>query len=203
MANQRPIRRPPTPRWKRGRGRPVRWLQASFVATDCTTEGFDVPCEPVTPAELLVGELDMPQLDRNSFRIDRIVGTLSFYGHAFRDGTAAYPYLVRFGILAVEDTNRLYQSIDLWDPESVEEYEWMWIEQFTPTAEYVTNDAGLGELAIMKHDIKLDIRTRRSLGQKDSIVLYAQRRTWTDGIGNVNTTERLRYVHNLRCIARV
>lgn len=164
-----------------------------------------MPCTATTPAELIVGQLDLPYIDKSEIRFDRMVGTISFRCYVSEVGAVPNPAVVRFGILAVEDTDRVYQTIDLWDPESVEEYEWMWIEQFSfpnQTPFTLGSEPPLTYIQHAMHDVKLDIRTRRKLGQKDSIVLYAQHREMGDGL-NDNTITAVRYIHNMRAIAIV
>jgi len=209
MANQRPIRTPRNPRWRRGRftprGRPARWLDASFQNSgdQCGIElPFAVECEPTTPAELLVGELDLDWLDRNDARIDRIVGTISWFEEASNTGSQPRGTVVRFGILQTEDTDRLYQTIDLFDSESLEQFEWMWLQQFSfNNNSYIFNDQDPDTFVRSASvDIPLDIRTRRKIGHKDSIVLYVQRRLI--GLPSASESHVVRYVHQLRCIAR-
>lgn len=190
MANTRPIRRGRIPfrrgkRWLSKALHPVRWLDCNSSQGNpllqCEQTTHDQLCTPQAPLELLVGDLDWDWSDASEVRIDRIVGTLSwsvrFQSDASDLGSGA-ALMLRFGILATEETDRVYQTIDLWDPESIEEYEWMWLGQHTLAPDWD------GLEAIWKSsksiDIPLDVRTRRKLGKKDSVVLYTQVKRMSD-----------------------
>lgn len=182
--NRRPWRRPP---WRKRTTRPTKWIEGnshgSLAIEFCTLEGTDIACEPAAPRVVLAGDQDIEWADRDSVRVDRILGTCNV--SAYYQSTSASPFtfdpagiIVAFGMLCVEDTDNLFQNIDLFDRESVEEYEWMWLERrqmnvshtFMQTA---TNEDYLGSVF---HTLVMDwdIKTRRSLGKKDSIVLYSQ-----------------------------
>lgn len=191
MANQRPINRRPAA-YARRRGRwkafnkalhPVRWLDCNSTQgqpepATCGTNPLYVSCEPLaSPVELLVGDLDWDWSDTSEVRIDRIVGTMSWSYVSSSDSMSSppLPLLLRFGILATEDTDRVYQTIDLFDPEALEEYSWMWLHQSVAYGNSFINGAAQDFFSFAGSlDTQLDIRTRRKLGKKDSIVLYAQ-----------------------------
>jgi len=213
MANQRPIRRPPTPRWKRGRRRPVRWLDANSTRAEaglCNQVVWDLFCEPSAPiAILLDGDADWDWADRSNVRIDRILGTISWDANAARITTGVSTgipaYLdVRLGILAVEDG--LPETIDLFDPENLEEYEWMWLYHSMGRTQRGYQPVGEEVLHWMDQsdNIPIDIRTRRSLGKKDKVVLYGQykRHSFTDSDGAGTVTGLPRVTSQLRSILR-
>lgn len=187
--NNRPIQRKPVAYAKRkGRWRalnkalhPTRWLDANStqgVVETCGTQPIYLSCNPLaSPVELLVGDQDWDWSDSSEVRIDRLVGTMSWtYSYANDASTdPILPLILRFGILATEDTDRVYQTIDLFDPESLEEFQWMWLEQRTAFDQpYIRGDSPPFSIYNGAVDIPLDIRTRRKLGKKDSVVLYAQ-----------------------------
>lgn len=164
-----------------------------------------IPCDPASnPRELLVGDSDWDWADRNEVRVDRIVGTISWrVADAYESFNVGYPqpWVVRFGILATEETDRLYQAIDLFDRESLEEFQWMYLHQSMGTTEtFLVAD---GIYNIQYEDLHIDVRTRRALGKKDSVVLYAQAKRHTDSPPGVTITSlQAQYVESLRCIIR-
>lgn len=183
MANQRPIRRGRFPRFRRGRRRPTRWIDANStqINAPCTTEVVELSCDPAGgPRELLVGDLDIDWSDKSEVTIQRIVGSILLSGISNRTTPTAgglilpYAVMVRMGILVVEDTDRVYNAIDLGDPESLEEYEWMWLHNTLLEASpiYVSSDELV--TSITRAVVPVDIGVKRKLGKKDSLVLYAQ-----------------------------
>jgi len=199
MANQRPIRRGRFPRFRRGRRRPTKWLDAnSSTVLDtniCWPDVISPQCEPTAPVVLISGDIDLDIFD-SDVTFDRLVGNLNLTGYIASEATAESLWY-RFGILAVEDTDGLYQTIDLWDRESVEEYEWMWIEErIVPRTGFFT--AAGSALQLFDLSIPLDIKTRRKLGKKDAIVLYSQIK---DFIGAGSAVISINQSHLMRAIA--
>lgn len=146
----------------------------------CGTAIVNLQCEPSSPRELLVGDLDIDWSDKSEVTISRIVGSISITGESVRTAISGAPYgiLVRLGILVTEDTDRVYNLIDLGDPESLEEYEWMWLHSqildpmgFEPGGEYLNTDTAWTSSYA---NIPVDIRVKRKLGKKDSLLLYGQ-----------------------------
>jgi len=166
-------------------------------------EGLEVFCGPQTPRELLVGELDLDWLDRNESTVTRLVGTVSFMENANSDGSFPVPTVVRFGILCTEDTDRLYQTIDLFDGESLEQFEWMWLQQLSFNTTSINFAASNIYQRTESKDIPLDVRTRRKLGHKDSVVMYAQKRRVLPGSLNAADSSYVVYSHQLRAVALV
>lgn len=211
MANTRPIRRGRIP-FRRGRSRlskalhPVRWLDCNSTqgVLTCETAIGSSECDPaIAPYELLVGDLDWDWSDASEVRIDRIVGTLT-WGFLFQSETnplnLGTPFTMRFGILATEETDRVYQSIDLFDPESLEEYEWMWLGQHSVAPQYAASEGAWKSAHSV--DIPLDVRTRRKLGKKDSVVMYSQTRRMSNAAPPDVITWSSRLSWQLRAIIR-
>jgi len=183
MANNRPIRSPRVPRWRRGRFTPRkvnrRWIDANsnIINDSCGCETSSLTCEPNLPRELLVGDLDIDWSDKSEVTIQRVLGSILLSGYTERtvaDSLPAYSPIVRMGILVTEDTDRLYQVIDMGDPESLEEYEWMWLYNTLVPKESSQFFAGGVERSSVALTIPVDIRSKRKLGKKDSLVLYSQ-----------------------------
>lgn len=209
MANQRPIRRAPFPRFRRRKRRPQRWIEGNsgISATEdpCTVQGSLIECVPDTPVRVLLdGDQDWEWADRSEVVVDRIVGTLSF--RFFMDasgGSTLPPFMIRFGILALEETEDTYPTIDLYDRESLEEYQWMWIDQFTITpgkdAALQFDDPAVPTTVYIlgSKDEKIDVATRRKLGKKDRVVLYSQFHFMG---GSESATRSMQVIPLLRCI---
>jgi len=176
----------------------MRWIDCnSHQREGCGILSSNMGCEPqATPRELLVGDLDFDWSDRNEVLVDRIVGTVSFNVQSFASNNIPYPTLIRFGILATEETDRIYQAIDLFDPESLEEYQWMWLQQISLDYNGVNIDGDTTVRSDAIVDVPLDIHTRRKIGKKDSIVIYSQ------VVGNVPTAENFtgKYSYLLRAV---
>lgn len=180
MANQRPIRRGRFPRWRRGRRRPVRWIDGNsniLSIAECAVDSVPIVCTPSDPRELLVGDLDIDWSDKSEVTISRIVGSITLAGNSGRSATGLLPYgvLVRLGILVTEDTDRVYNAIDLGDPESLEEFEWMWLHNQildVRAGHTLPSTETLHETTYA--NVPVDIRVKRKLGKKDSLLLYGQ-----------------------------
>lgn len=169
-------------------------------------------CEPSIPRVILAGDQDIEWADRDSVRVDRILGSVNVT--AWTQLTAASPFawdmqgiICAFGVLCVEDTDNLFQEIDLFDRESVEEYEWMWLERRLMDAKFSftqgpANDDYIGA-AFHQLTLDWDIKTRRSLGKKDSVVLYSQWGWMSTLSPAVGTYTRIpQYHYELRTILR-
>lgn len=185
MANQRPIRRGKFPRFRRGRRRPQRWIEgnSAISATEqpCTVQGSLFGCEPGTPIRvLLAGDSDWEWADSNEVLVDRVVGTLTFRFFVQQEAasTTSVPFMIRYGVLALEETEDTYPTIDLYDREALEEFQWMWIDQFSVSGrewqQYDDPEDPSTGFMLGTIDQKVDIATRRKLGKKDRVVLYAQ-----------------------------
>lgn len=210
MANQRPIRVPPHARrrWRRGPQRPRRWIEgnshqaANEICVFDTTNG--VLCDPGTPRVLLAGDSDIEWADRSEVRCDRLLGQLTW--HAWNLVTSPVdiaPWVVRFGVLAVEETDGLFQSIDLFDRESLEEYQWMWLYQTIGEASFYWNPELTQQLHYQQENIPIDIATRRTMGKKDSIVLYSQARRQATGTPFASINSQLpTFTYQLRSVLR-
>lgn len=178
-----------------------RWIDCnSHLFSTCESTVTNISCAPGDPRELLVGDLDMDWSDKSEVTLARIIGDISLRGTVRNDGPTTYPLplLVRFGLLVTEDTDRLYQAIDLGDPESLEEYEWMWLkEQIIPYDLYTFSEAsGNSEIAGVV-SIPLDTTVKRKLGKKDSLVLYSQMAS-QGSLNNLSFSAQ--YTYQLRCV---
>lgn len=181
MANNRPIRRGRIPfrrggRWMGKSKLSTRWIDGNSsraVTGQCPMDGKDLFCDPdESPTQLLYGDADWDWADNNEVRIDRILGTISWdyvNQHTGTEAVCPIPVAVRLGILAVEETAGSAPTIDLFDPENLEEYEWMWLYHSSG----VLTCGGSTHLR-QNDNISVDTRTRRKLGKQDSVWLYGQ-----------------------------
>jgi hypothetical protein len=124
---------------------------------------------------LLYGDTDWDWADDSEVLIERIVGTLSLFasiGTPAIEGGHPKPLVFRLGFLACEELEDGTQpALDLWDPEALEEYQWMWLKQLT------VGDVSGGNFRGAK-DVDIDLRNRRKLGKRDGIYLYIQWKAW-------------------------
>lgn len=214
MANTRPIRRGRIP-FRRGR----RWMGASKTARRwldgnssrdsaqiCALTGKDLDCtEPDgSPVQLLYGDTDWDWADSSEVRIDRILGSISWDSWLASDDVVAgcpIPVVVRLGILATEGDQAVAPTINLFDPEDLEEQQWMWL--YSSQGEHSVSLSGAILHRTQYDNIDVDIRTRRTLGKKDSIWLYGQFK-YNSSIGQCAgvTGRNPRVSHELRCILR-
>lgn len=177
MANQRPIRRAPFPRFRRGRRRPVRWIEGNSTSaglTACAQAVVTALCDPSPPRKILLdGDSDWEWADKNNVRIDRLVGQINWYAVASNAEADPVPFNLRMGVLAVEDGDA--PTLDLWDRETIEEYEWMWLYSTVGDSQWIQTGISAATLQVRQQEtIPVDIRTRRSLGKKDQVLFYAQ-----------------------------
>jgi len=88
---------------------------------------------------------------------------------------------VRFGILVREDGNTV--PLDLFDEQTLEDYEWMWLHQ-AETSDWISGlGADSSTLVSSWGSVELDIRNRRRVGFTDSLLLYAG---YADATGNTD-----------------
>jgi len=158
MANQRPIRAP-RGKWRRGRRRPVRWIDG-FTAVPAvveagppaTTTGY-LPDALVLPQgtatssinyrELIVGNLDTEWSDDNNVLLERLVGELSFKLNLWNNFTNAnrllenfnsFSPVVRLGVVLIEDIDEGNatppEPPSLWQADDIADGEWLWSHQF-------------------------------------------------------------------------
>lgn len=183
--------------------RPTRWIDAnSNPASDCQYIGDAISCLPTIGKDLIFGDLDMDWSDKSEVTLSRLVGNLSWTCSSsttqvvplsVERGIPNQRVLVRAGILVREEVDAFAGTdpIDLFDPESIEEYEWMWLNQhqvlFHGDGWY--SPSGLpNELVITsvsQWDVDLDLRVKRRLGKKDHLVLFRQ---WAAGPGAFDVT---------------
>lgn len=217
MANQRPINRRPwrRPPWRKRSARPTKWIEgnshSSVELANCTLATTAITCAPATPRVILAGDQDIEWADRDEVRVDRILGTVNVT--SWMQVQAASPFsgewyapIIAFGVLCVEDTDGLFQTIDLFDRESVEEYEWMWLERRIMTFDAVTQAWNSANEdwhfnAYLRLVLDWDIKTRRTMGKKDSVVLYSQW-GWPSDFAPAGTLRAPAYHYELRTILR-
>lgn len=126
---------------------------------------------------LIWGDDDLDWMDANEATLERTVGTLSLGTQvSVIPGVFLTLPVVRMGILVAEELQdqSVAPAIDLWERESVEEHEWMWLSQvsdFSWNGDYVN---GTTALKAYRADVALDLRVRRRLGKKDALLLYFQ-----------------------------
>lgn len=189
MANQRPIRK----RRRRFYGlkkRPTRWIaeggQVSdepvggqgFVASTLANEALLINQGVPPYATIVQGEFDVePWSDDEEVTIDRIVGDLSWVGNVQYSGVAP-KLVIRAGIIVAEDVSDDPGAPDptrsLFDFSDLQEAEWLWLHQFTPDADGRLESSGTQPDVdwLVSHNVHVDIRCRRKLGQKDILYLY-------------------------------
>lgn len=188
---------------KRAR-RPVRWIDANSSRTDAECRYTDdvISCFPTRGKDLIYGDLDMDWSDKTEVTLSRLVGQLSF--SASSNFTSVVPLqtqrqapqlnvVLRAGILVREEVGTFLESgvIDLFDPENIEEFEWMWLKSchvpwwgdgfHTPSGlpdEVVTS-------VYSQFTWDLDLRVKRKLGKQDHLVLFRQ---WAVGAGPFDVT---------------
>lgn len=212
MANNRPIRRGRIP-FRRGRRWTAstlkhRWIDgnSSRTSLDCAQITKDLLCDPdENPVQLLYGDADWDWADASEVRIDRIVGSICW------DSEVAYPgsgtvgepraIEVRLGIIATEEDGGVAPVLDLFDPEVLEEHQWMWLYNSMGDRDVKLDNNG--QAFYQWDNIDVDIRTRRKLGKKDSVWLYGQFHHHTNQANAAGTVTRVPILtHMLRCIIR-
>lgn len=193
MANQRPIRRGRIPFRRFRRKRPQRWLDANSATTgelgNCIIGFIPVSCDRAAVHELLRGETDTDWSDKNAVTVDRILGTVSL-GFTFiigpdpefqqKVGPVVIYRLAALNIEEVDDPTTL--DFDLFDNESREKKQWMWLHQgsfaFDERLDVPADFAdGYNYTVPTAIDVPVDIKTRRALSKDDSIVLMLQWKT--------------------------
>lgn len=215
MANTRPIRRGRIP-FRRGRRvfgankLDTRWIDCassrSTAGAQCSINVKDLTCEEdvdLAPVQLLYGDTDWDWADASEVRIDRMVGTLSWESMQTTEDAifgCPTPMVVRLGILATEEDEGVHPNPNLFDPESLEEFQWMWLYSSLGSISQG------GTLNMRQWDnIDVDIRTRRKLGRKDSVWLFGQYK-FNSSVGNQGCPGTLilnpRVSHSLRAIIR-
>lgn len=198
MANRRRIRTR-VPSWKRGKRRPTRW---NATASSGAAEGgagvdfIQLPygVGPQLPVLTLVsGQIDVePWADDQEVTLDRVVGDITVRAWGTQDTAdrllSPVP-MFKLALLVNEEVTQDVsgQTLDLWDQEQMEDYEWMWMHHEIPTYQVgraLTSPAG--QIAHEWHaQVHLDLKNRRKIGQSDELNLYGSYRTW-DGNGGAN-----------------
>lgn len=210
MANNRPINRRPWRRapWRGKSRRPVRWVELNCSERGgletCEVNSNVAVCNTPDPSlrtagvlELWSGDFDAEYADDGNVVVERIVGDISLGGISLMGGGQFVVPYVRLGMLAVEEV----ESVATWDPpdlfarEDLEEFEWMWLYGTDFKGNWVPTLSGEATQGMRYGDtIHLDLRVKRKLGKKDSIVMIAQFGTLGPLVGSVNVG----YFHTLR-----
>lgn len=181
--NRRPFRRRP---WAKGKKRPTRWnASTNSINEDFATLNTQVPLETasgVPPLAIIAdGQLDVePWADDQEVTVDRIVGSLLFWGWseaALAGHQAPIDVILKLGIvlneeLTAEDPAPIVNR-RLFDQEDLEDTEWMWLHavHLTP-AVTIVNAEGLVAYRY-SYTLPIDLRNRRKIGQRDELALYA------------------------------
>jgi len=221
--NRRPWRRPP---WRKSR-RSALWVDgASWGAFDRETEEtpWETPCIaplvnitcdafPATPDDtrstarvVWSGAVDADFIDDNKALIERIVGDIEWRIN-YQGGAPAAAPVVRWGLLAIEENEpsaypQAYQSISLFQNSHLAQFEWMHLEQVPHSATHLSfvDD----QFAYMAwHTSHIDVRTRRSLGRRDTVVLLASYLTPAGADSPPSSVEAVQMYPLLRVIQTV
>lgn len=179
--NRRPFRRPP---WRTRTKRPVRWIESNSHSSNLDAGVPWVYYSALQPAGttqspriMLWGDDDLDWMDANEATVERTVGTITLSSVVtVLPGVFLTLPVVRMGILLCEelDSQNSAATIDLWERESVEEHEWLWLNQtgdWSFNGDYV--NGGEARKAY-RADVPLDLRVRRTMGKRDALCLYWQ-----------------------------
>lgn len=199
----RPINRRPWRRKPWGKKRPTRW-NASTNGTNEDSVALNTVVYPASTtagpiAVLCDGQIDVePWADEQEVTIDRIVGSLHFYGYSLADTLeSARDVILKVGIVLNEeltdDSPAPVVTKLMFDQESNEDTEWIWLHSKVLEATPVLT--GTTWVKNFQYTIPIDIRNRRKIGQKDELAVYAQ---WaTSGSGYL---VQLQSYCDVRCI---
>lgn len=179
--------------------RPVRWIEGNSSAgleelPHTTAFNFtptlDTSLWPSAGGtELIFGDQDLDWMDRNEATIERIVGDIAVNGFYLVTGDdVVTAYFYRLGILVVEEVEDISTWVppSLWDRESIEEYEWMWLKQ----GNLIGTSTTVGPAALwFGDDIHIDLRVKRKIGKKDHLVLLGQFGTGATDFDGLLSTE--------------
>lgn len=186
MANQRPIRRPRVPAWKRGKRRPIRWNAAAAGYTPEVGAGlnivdvYNVGAIPLVPPSFILvdGQVDVePWADEQEVTLDKVIGRMTFWAQWGLEGITVHPPYLKVGIILLEE---ITQGVDLpeynlFEQETWEDYEWLWLWSGSMELEYVAE----GGTAYARKDLDVLTKNRRKIGQSDQLVVFAQQ---ADGV---------------------
>jgi len=164
-------RRPPLPK------RPVRWIDANSNtsgAEECEVTPSQVTCTPAGPRELVAGRIDLEYSDRNEATLVRLVGNIDIGWLSLIDGGGNWALpLFRLGILLVEEQEAGGSpTLNLFDTDTLERYEWLWLHQELGKPIVVPFGA-TNQIRGTVH-IPVDLRVKRKAGRRDLLVLYRQ-----------------------------
>lgn len=168
----------------------MRWIECNSTNSvdECSYLNRGISCG-VTPPSLsrtilLDGDADIEWADRNEVRIDRVVGNINVAMQTrIEGGTGNWQEpTFRLGILLHEEVEDLAElgPIDLWDRESVEEYEWLWLWEGMSETHFTLNLGTENHRIFGRVHVPIDLRVKRKMGKKDLLVLYHQQRVESD-----------------------
>jgi len=168
--------------------RPVRWIEGNsahggeplpVVSAFPFSPSLDTSLWPTAGGtELIFGDDDLDWMDKNEATIERVVGDItvacSFLASDLENIQANVFY--RLGLLVVEEVEDISTWVppSLWDRESVEEYEWMWLLQ--DAVDLFQRDTTVSPMRFFSETKThhLDSHIHRKLGKKDHLVLLGQ-----------------------------
>lgn len=195
--NRRPWRKKP---WSARKKRPTRWnavTSSGAAEAGAAVDHLPMPygVGPQLPVLTLVsGQVDVePWADDQEVTLDRVVGDLNIRFWATTDTTERLLFLtplIKIGLIVNEEVTQdpSGQTLDLWDQETMEDYEWMWMTSFIPEFQYARTLGTPADQIVQEwnYSIHLDIKNRRKIGQSDELNLYGSWRAY-DGTSGVNT----------------
>jgi len=124
--------------------------------------------------EILGGSVDTTNLDRETVRVERVVGDVNFFGAGSDGLTWVRPPVVRLGLVVESDGDTgpdSPASINLWSSQSLGDSKYMYLEELLPTTALAYNPS---EEVLMHHwtyRTHIDCRIRRSFGKTDRLWL--------------------------------
>lgn len=187
--------------------RPVRWIEGNSshageplptVTSFTLSPTIDTSGWPaIGGTELIFGDDDLDWMDANEATLERLVGDVTVTSSQLNASSTDYiaTSYYRLGLLAVQEVEDISTWVppSLWDRESIEEYEWMWLYQ--GALQYYPNPVD-GVQSYARETVHIDSHIRRKVGKKDHIVLLGQ---W--GLGGPLTTDVVfSAVHLIRCL---
>jgi len=184
MANNRPIKtRPPGGRRRFRKGlRPFSWHDGFTTGAYVSDMGlaYGSLVAPVanqaqhTFRELLGGSVDTTNLDRETVRVERVVGDLQFFGAGSDGLTWVRPPVVRIGLVVESDGDTgpdSPASINLWSSQSLGDSKYMYLEELAPKTALAYDPNGESLFHHWTYATHLDCRIRRSFGKTDRLWL--------------------------------
>lgn len=183
MANNRPINRRPWRRnpFRKKSLRPFSWHDGYTTGAYAADAGkpWAALVQPIagvaqhTFREILGGSADLTSMDRDTVRVDRIVGDLQFWT-AGASQSWNRPPVVRIGIVVEADGDSGTSSPDtvsLWGFNSLGQSKWQYLEELAPQHALTWNSASEANQYVWNYRTHLDTRVKRNLGKTDRLWL--------------------------------